>query len=111
MFELLSSQDVVDFISRRLKSGEKLHTVVEALLDECCSRNPRLTQGRGTDNETCVIVSLNGVGTSGSCSNNNTNVTADVHFAPAKANIDNNKLEQSVGDAPVSEDASPLCSN
>ncbi|KAF4724520.1 hypothetical protein FOZ63_028415 [Perkinsus olseni] len=111
VFELLSSQDVVDFVSRRLENGEKLHTVVEALLDECCSRNPRLTQGRGTDNETCVIVSLNGVGTSGASSH--TNVTADVHFArgntgKAAAASSSARPARSGGDAPASsEEASP----
>ena len=59
IFELLNSQQVVNFVQFRLKSGMDPRTVVEALLDECCSNDPQKTMGRGTDNETCILVLLN----------------------------------------------------
>lgn len=60
IFELLSNQQVVNFIRFRLKAGGDPRTVVEALLDECCSKDPQKTLGRGTDNESCILILLNG---------------------------------------------------
>jgi protein phosphatase 1G len=59
VFELLSSQQVINFVRFRLKTGMDPKTVVESLLDECCSKDPQKTLGRGTDNETCILVLLN----------------------------------------------------
>ncbi len=56
IFELLTSQQVVNFVRFRLKAGVPSPVVVEALLDECCSKDPQKTFGKGTDNETCVLV-------------------------------------------------------
>ena len=56
IFELLSSQDVVDFVRAALKRNIPLERTVEMLLDECCAKDPNLTLGRGTDNETCLLV-------------------------------------------------------
>lgn len=58
VFELLSSQEVVDFVRSSLKRGLSLEKTTELLLDECCAKDPTLTMGRGTDNETCIIVRL-----------------------------------------------------
>jgi protein phosphatase 1G len=59
IFELLTSQQVINFVRFRLKSGMDPRTIVESLLDECCSKDPQKTMGRGTDNETCILVLLN----------------------------------------------------
>lgn len=59
IFELLTSQQVVNFVSFRLKGGMEPRIIVESLLDECCSIDPQKTLGRGTDNETCILVLLN----------------------------------------------------
>ena len=59
MFELLSSQQVINFVRFRLKSGMDPRLIVESLLDEACSKDPQKTMGRGTDNETCILVLLN----------------------------------------------------
>ena len=59
VFELLSSQQVINFVRFRLKTGMDPKAVVESLLDECCSKDPQKTLGRGTDNETCILVLLN----------------------------------------------------
>ena len=59
MFELLSNQQVINFVRFRLKTGAEPRAVVEALLDECCSKDPQKTLGRGTDNESCILVLLN----------------------------------------------------
>jgi serine/threonine protein phosphatase PrpC len=50
---------VIDFVRSGLSRGLKLEKISEALLDECCSKDPSLTAGKGTDNETCVIIKLN----------------------------------------------------
>ena len=59
IFELLTSQQVIDFVRSGIQRGLKLEKIAEALLDECCSKDPSLTAGKGTDNETCVIIKLN----------------------------------------------------
>ena len=59
MFELLTNQQVINFIRFRLKTGAEPKNIVEALLDECCSKDPQKTLGRGTDNESCILVLLN----------------------------------------------------
>ena len=58
IFELLTSQQVINFVRFRLKSGMDPKHIVESLLDECCSKDPQKTMGRGTDNETCILVLL-----------------------------------------------------
>ena len=58
LFELLTSQQVVDFVRAGISRGMKLDKIAEALLDECCTKDPSITLGKGTDNETCVIVAL-----------------------------------------------------
>ena len=59
VFELLSNQQVVNFVRFRLKAGMEPRIIVESLLDECCSKDPQKTLGRGTDNESCILVLLN----------------------------------------------------
>ena len=59
VFELLSNQQVINFVRFRLKAGMEPRLIVESLLDECCSKDPQKTLGRGTDNESCILVLLN----------------------------------------------------
>jgi protein phosphatase 1G len=59
VFELLSNQQVVNFVRFRLKAGMEPRVIIESLLDECCSKDPQKTLGRGTDNESCILVLLN----------------------------------------------------
>jgi protein phosphatase 1G len=57
--ELLNNQQVVNHVRFRLKAGMDPKQVVESLLDEACSKDPQKTLGRGTDNETCILVLFN----------------------------------------------------
>jgi serine/threonine protein phosphatase PrpC len=57
--ELLNNQQVVNHVRFRLKAGMDPRQVVESLLDEACSKDPQQTLGRGTDNETCILVVFN----------------------------------------------------
>ena len=57
--DVLSSQECVDFVRRRLLAGERPARIAEQVFDECISEDPRKTQGIGGDNMTCVIVQLN----------------------------------------------------
>ncbi|KAL5240486.1 hypothetical protein ACI65C_007896 [Semiaphis heraclei] len=54
----LSSQEVVDFISERInKPDVKLSSICEELFEQCLAPNT-LTDGTGCDNMTCIIVKL-----------------------------------------------------
>jgi protein phosphatase 1G len=64
--ELLNNQQVVNHISFRLKAGMDPKLVIESLLDEACSKDPQKTMGRGTDNETCILVLFGNSGMSSS---------------------------------------------
>jgi protein phosphatase 1G len=54
--ELLNNQQLVNHVSFRLRAGMDPRMVLESLLDEACSKDPQKTLGRGTDNETCILV-------------------------------------------------------
>jgi protein phosphatase 1G len=58
IFELLTNQQVINFVRFRLKAGVPPPLVIESLLDECCSKDPQKTSGKGTDNESCILVLL-----------------------------------------------------
>ncbi|CAH1721614.1 unnamed protein product [Aphis gossypii] len=54
----LSSQEVVDFISERInKPDTKLSSICEELFEQCLAPNT-LSDGTGCDNMTCIIVKL-----------------------------------------------------
>ena len=55
VFDVLSSQELVDFIHARLPSTS-LTEICEQVFDRCIAQNPRETRGIGGDNMTCVIV-------------------------------------------------------
>jgi protein phosphatase 1G len=56
LVELLNNQQVINHVRFRLRAGMDPKLVVESLLDEACSKDPQKTFGRGTDNETCILV-------------------------------------------------------
>jgi protein phosphatase 1G len=58
VWDVKSSQEVVDFIRCRLDSCQEVSAISEALLDACISPDPRQTNGLGCDNMTCVIIDL-----------------------------------------------------
>lgn len=59
IFELLSPHDVYKVVKERMRTKTPLREICENLLDIACSKNPRLTQGKGTDNETIILMTLN----------------------------------------------------
>lgn len=58
VFELHSSQDVIDRIRAGLLAGKALQAVVEELVDASCSESLFETQGRGGDNVSAMVVLL-----------------------------------------------------
>mmetsp|Transcript_18679 Transcript_18679/g.33749 ORF Transcript_18679/g.33749 Transcript_18679/m.33749 type:complete len:404 (+) Transcript_18679:93-1304(+) len=56
IFELLSSQKVVDTVRKQFREGKSTTEVVEHLLDQACSRNLIQTRGRGGDNCSAIVV-------------------------------------------------------
>jgi len=57
LFELMTWNTVCDYVHKRIKTMP-LTAIVEGLLDECCSSDMFATGGRGTDNESVIIVKL-----------------------------------------------------
>jgi len=58
VWDVKTNEEVCDFVSPRLKKGEEIPKIIEALLDDCIAADPRETHGLGGDNMTCVIVQL-----------------------------------------------------
>ncbi|CAE8661785.1 unnamed protein product, partial [Polarella glacialis] len=62
IWEILSSQDAVDFVNARLpkhlESGQPLSWILEDLLDHCLSPDLNATSGLGGDNMTAMLVLL-----------------------------------------------------
>lgn len=65
VWDVFSSQEVVDFIRPRLREllngNVRTSLVVENLLDNCLSPDPRRTYGIGGDNMTMVLVAFTGL--------------------------------------------------
>jgi len=59
IWDVMSNQDICDFVRPRLEKGMDLKVVAEEVLEHCCSEDPAKTAGLGTDNMTVVIVKLN----------------------------------------------------
>lgn len=57
LFELMSWETVCEYIHSRIRT-RPLPEIAEGLLDACCTRSVQATQGRGTDNESVIIVKL-----------------------------------------------------
>eukprot|EP00397_Hematodinium_sp_SG-2012_P010724 GEMP01010848.1.p1 GENE.GEMP01010848.1~~GEMP01010848.1.p1 ORF type:complete len:400 (-),score=88.32 GEMP01010848.1:1914-3113(-) len=58
IWDIMSNQDSVDFVRRRLKQRQDPKDIVEQMLDHCMAKDPKLTQGLGGDNMTCIVVLL-----------------------------------------------------
>ncbi|CAL5228991.1 g12230 [Coccomyxa viridis] len=59
VWDVMSNQEVVQFVSVCLDSGMTLDSIASQLLDACLAPDPRETRGIGCDNMTCCIVLIN----------------------------------------------------
>lgn len=59
LFELMTWDTVCEYVHKRIRTTP-LTQIAEGLLDACCSTNMMATGGRGTDNESVIIVKLSG---------------------------------------------------
>ena len=58
VWDVMSNQDVVDFVSRQLREARTPADAAANLLDACLASNPRDTKGIGCDNMTAIIICL-----------------------------------------------------
>jgi len=58
IFELHTSQKVVDIVHQGIKTGMSTEKVVEDLVDKSCSRNLLQSRGKGGDNCSAIVVRL-----------------------------------------------------
>ncbi len=54
----MSSQEVVDFMKKKLIEGISPNEAVEALFDACICDDPHNAAGQGADNMTCAYTVL-----------------------------------------------------
>jgi protein phosphatase 1G len=66
IWDVMTSQEVVDFVSQRLPSAKSLSPLCGEILDHCLS--PSTRQQEGCDNMSIIIVQLKKLGGSGSAS-------------------------------------------
>ncbi|CAD7956448.1 unnamed protein product [Amoebophrya sp. A120] len=78
VFELLKNQDVIDFVCETTRDGSSsISQVVESLLDQCISPNLLVTQGKGGDNVSAIVIRLEGaIGTTATATTNTTGTSA-----------------------------------
>ena len=58
VWDVMTNQNVVDFVLKQLGQGIPLANAAANLLDACLASNPRDTKGIGCDNMTAIIVTL-----------------------------------------------------
>jgi len=58
IWEVKSSQEVVDFIDDKLANEVPIKEIIEELLDEICSDDWTKDQSLGCDNMTCIIINI-----------------------------------------------------
>jgi serine/threonine protein phosphatase PrpC len=58
IWDVMTSQHVIDFVRQRLRKGSTPTEVSQALIANCLSPDPKETKGLGTDNMTCIIIVL-----------------------------------------------------
>jgi serine/threonine protein phosphatase PrpC len=58
VFELLKNQDIIDFVHQGFEGGMSIEAITERLLDQCISPNLMVTQGKGGDNVSAIVVRL-----------------------------------------------------
>mmetsp|Transcript_30876 Transcript_30876/g.72136 ORF Transcript_30876/g.72136 Transcript_30876/m.72136 type:complete len:387 (-) Transcript_30876:42-1202(-) len=56
VWDCMSNQEVVDFVSERLKKKQKLSDICNAIFDNCIAEDPKQSAGIGGDNMTCMII-------------------------------------------------------
>lgn len=59
VWDVMSNQQAVDFISKQLEDGAKPADAACALLDACLAPDPKEARGVGCDNMTAIVVQLN----------------------------------------------------
>merc|ERR1712048_654330 len=59
VWDVMTNQQACDFVRSRLVEKMDIGQIGQELLDECCTKDPKETNGLGTDNMTAVIVKLN----------------------------------------------------
>lgn len=85
VFELLRNQDVVDFCHENLLAGRSLANTVEELLSQCISPNLLVTQGKGGDNVSAILVRLPAT-TNASSTNASAAASSTEEAAPGRVN-------------------------
>jgi len=70
VWDVKSNAQVCDTVREGLRAGKPLQLVIEELLDACLSPDPKVTQGLGADNMTCMVVMLGGVEAADDIGNN-----------------------------------------
>lgn len=58
IWEVKSSQEIVDFVYERIRKDMKLTKIIEELFDSLISVDYTVTQGLGCDNMSCIIIKL-----------------------------------------------------
>ena len=58
VWDVMSSQQCVDFVRERIAKGAALEEIVREIFDECIADDPKTTGGLGGDNMTAIIVRL-----------------------------------------------------
>ncbi|KAF6255979.1 protein phosphatase 2C [Scenedesmus sp. NREL 46B-D3] len=58
VWDVMSNQECVDFIAKKLAAGEKPADAACALLDACLAGDPKAARGVGCDNMTVIVVLL-----------------------------------------------------
>ena len=58
VWDVLSNQEVVNFVNQRLDKNMSCTDVAQELLDRCLAPDPKETKGIGCDNMTATIVLL-----------------------------------------------------
>jgi len=59
VWDVMSNQDVVDFVAQRLDQGMEPAQIACAMLDACLANDPKEARGIGCDNMTAIVVLLN----------------------------------------------------
>ena len=58
IWEVKSSQEVVDYIDDKLADKTPIEEIIESLMDEICSDDWTKDQSLGCDNMTCIIINI-----------------------------------------------------
>jgi protein phosphatase 1G len=58
VWDVMSNQECVDFIAKKLAAGEKPADAACSLLDACLAGDPKAARGVGCDNMTVIVVQL-----------------------------------------------------